>query len=248
MDEEDHGLFNKEASRSHNRRMKCCLLTVVLLLAISVVLSTVVIGLGAAYGLKLWGNNCGDTCMTESCVQLAATVISNMNASVDPCADFYNFSCGGWVQQNIIPPGRGLWGVFDQLNTRNQIRLKKLIESDVDSDIEAIQIARQLYSACTNLDAITKKSARPLLDIINSTGGWSLIGQLAGNCRHLSLCVHCVCIVRGSSARPSPSSSPPPFRQVDVYLMFQFRCRMGQWRRHRRRTVNRTYYRKQASV
>ncbi|CAI8048838.1 Endothelin-converting enzyme 2, partial [Geodia barretti] len=31
-------------------------------------------------------------CMTESCVTLAALVLDNMDRSIDPCEDFYNFS------------------------------------------------------------------------------------------------------------------------------------------------------------
>ena len=44
-------------------------------------------------------------CMTPSCVKLAASVLSSMNESVDPCQDFYNFTCGGWNDDNIVPPG-----------------------------------------------------------------------------------------------------------------------------------------------
>ena len=47
-------------------------------------------------------------CTTESCIQLAALVLSNMNQSVDPCEDFYNFSCGGWEATHRIPQGVGV--------------------------------------------------------------------------------------------------------------------------------------------
>ena len=44
-------------------------------------------------------------CMTESCVTLAALVLDNMDRSIDPCDDFYNFTCGGWEATNIVPEG-----------------------------------------------------------------------------------------------------------------------------------------------
>ena len=44
-------------------------------------------------------------CMTESCVTLAALVLDNMDQSINPCEDFYNFSCGGWEATNVVPEG-----------------------------------------------------------------------------------------------------------------------------------------------
>ena len=44
-------------------------------------------------------------CTTAQCVSLSAAVFAALNESVDPCEDFYEFSCGGWESTNIIPEG-----------------------------------------------------------------------------------------------------------------------------------------------
>ena len=61
------------------------------------------IGLGVATNRATAGTT--GTCLTEECVQLAALVLSRMDTSVNPCQNFYNFSCGRWMRDNIIPTG-----------------------------------------------------------------------------------------------------------------------------------------------
>ena len=45
------------------------------------------------------------TCLTPECVKLAASVLAAIDQTVDPCTDFYKFSCGNWIQNTVIPPG-----------------------------------------------------------------------------------------------------------------------------------------------
>ena len=44
-------------------------------------------------------------CLTPGCIQLSAQIAAAINQSADPCQDFYQFSCGGWVKDNITPVG-----------------------------------------------------------------------------------------------------------------------------------------------
>jgi len=30
--------------------------------------------------------------------------VSALNRAADPCEDFYEFSCGGWIRNNPLPP------------------------------------------------------------------------------------------------------------------------------------------------
>ena len=46
-----------------------------------------------------------DVCLTDGCIQLSAQITASLNQSVDPCENFYQFSCGNWERTNIIDPG-----------------------------------------------------------------------------------------------------------------------------------------------
>lgn len=76
------------------------------------------VALGAALGVTVTvgrqsvsngdhGNGDGDTevCLTTSCVEAAAFILQNIDTDIDPCTDFYNFTCGKWAMKNVVPAG-----------------------------------------------------------------------------------------------------------------------------------------------
>jgi predicted metalloendopeptidase len=117
-----------------------------------------------------------NVCLSGECVELAFNVIKGMNRSVDPCVDFYQFTCGGWDYANVLPEGYGIWSKFGILNKRNHIAIKKLLDGSELNDVRAIKLARNVYKSCMDLTGLTYQGAEPILRLINSTGGWDLIG------------------------------------------------------------------------
>jgi len=51
-----------------------------------------------------------------------------VNRSVDPCANFYQYACGGWMTANPLPSDASRWGRFDALQDRNRMVLKDVLE------------------------------------------------------------------------------------------------------------------------
>jgi len=47
-----------------------------------------------------------DICMSEECVRLSSQISRYMDMSVDPCEDFYSFTCKGFKEDSIIPFGQ----------------------------------------------------------------------------------------------------------------------------------------------
>src|SRR5581483_3138278 len=53
---------------------------------------------------------------------------SIVDKQTSPCADFYQYACGGWFDKNPIPADEASWGRFDELQSRNQDILRTILE------------------------------------------------------------------------------------------------------------------------
>ena len=82
-----------------------------------------------------------------------------LNRSVDPCANFYQYACGGWMTANPLPGDASRWGRFDALQDRNRMLLKEVLEAaavDRPNRSATDQKIGDFYAACMdekNLDA-----------------------------------------------------------------------------------------------
>ncbi|XP_053724409.1 endothelin-converting enzyme 1 isoform X1 [Synchiropus splendidus] len=114
-------------------------------------------------------------CLTEPCITVASTVMGALDRSVDPCHDFYDFACGGWVKNNPLPEGNSRWGPFSKLWENNMLVMKQLLENTTMKGLsKAEEKAQRYYQACMNEAKIEELGAKPLQELITQIGGWSL--------------------------------------------------------------------------
>ena len=73
------------------------------------------------------GHGHGNTCLVPTCIQLSATLLQNMNITVDPGEDFYEYACRGWGKIHQILDDKARYGAFSQLYDSNQITLKSVL-------------------------------------------------------------------------------------------------------------------------
>ena len=66
-------------------------------------------------------------CDSSGCLQAASSLVSAMDPSMDPCEDFHQYACGGWLKETPIQPGYLIWDRFQELSYKNMYILKNLI-------------------------------------------------------------------------------------------------------------------------
>jgi hypothetical protein len=92
-----------------------------------------------------------DICNTTACQTAGKLIRDAMNASVNPCDDFYSFACGGWMATHTIPKDKSTYNSFDALDETLQQSVKKeLSEPSKKSDSFSVVYASDLFKTCTD--------------------------------------------------------------------------------------------------
>jgi len=91
--------------------------------------------------------------------------VTAMDKSANPCVDFYQYTCGGWMKNNPIPADQARWSVYGKLYQDNQQFLWGILDqlSKQTSGRNANQQKiGDFFGACMDEAAVNKLGAAPL--------------------------------------------------------------------------------------
>eukprot|EP00731_Ephydatia_muelleri_P000105 Em0001g105a len=166
----------------NKKRRRVAALTVGLIVTI-VLAVVVIVALSASLGVmnqrSQTTSSTSQVCQSQECIKLSAAIISALDETVDPCQDFYNFSCGNWVQNNVIPDSVSSYNQYTLLSSLNSQNVRAaILQLQGTAGAQAIQKLKDLYASCTSATGSTIQF--PLMQILLQIGGWALLNSSNG--------------------------------------------------------------------
>ena len=98
--------------------------------------------------------------------KIAGVNPANIDNSVDPSVDFYDYACGGWMKANPIGDEYSRYGSFDALAENNKLQLKTLFEELAQSKQEQGSVGqkvRDLYLLGMDSARRNREGAQPVM-------------------------------------------------------------------------------------
>jgi putative endopeptidase len=94
-----------------------------------------------------------------------------LDRAADPCHDFYQFACGGWLAKTEIPADKSRWSRgFSEIQERNEKELRRILEDAAKNPgQDAVnQKIGSFYGACMDETAVEKAGIKPIRGLLTN--------------------------------------------------------------------------------
>lgn len=109
-------------------------------------------------------------CNTKECVKLSATIMNYINPKINPCDDFYNFTCGNFItsEHHSTP--------FQELQKTSEKLINHIISEKLEGPLpQPLILQRKFYKKCLNLTEIEEDNDNTLINLLQKLDLWPIL-------------------------------------------------------------------------
>ncbi|XP_050528003.1 neprilysin-2-like [Daktulosphaira vitifoliae] len=118
-------------------------------------------------------------CVSEGCVKSAASILANVDKTVNPCDDFYQFACGKFTTGALVDDDKASRTTYSAVNRMVEDKIRHVLEEPINQlDSIHSKLAKQIYATCMDEQTLEKRGTQPLREILSKIGEWPV---LSGN-------------------------------------------------------------------
>ncbi|RUS82677.1 hypothetical protein EGW08_009580, partial [Elysia chlorotica] len=118
------------------------------------------------------------TCLSDKCVNAASRLKDYMDESVDPCDNFYEYACGGWMRRASLEPTENMRDMFTDVEDDFYRNMRYLLEERFSKDDPKFErLPREFYRGCMNLARINDRGNQPFLEFLDKVGEFPTLAE-----------------------------------------------------------------------
>eukprot|EP00833_Pecoramyces_ruminatium_P015963 jgi/Orpsp1_1/1189995/evm.model.d7180000076008.1 len=168
-----------------------------------------------------------NVCNSPECEEISKYILNYLDTSINPCDDFFQFTCGKWLNENEIPDDKKSIGVFSDGQLQNQEILHEIFESnyipnsnytlaDQENDKIIFNKLKNFYNSCMDTNKINSKGREPLVNFLNTFK----INEYKGNLKNVDTLTSLIAEIHnyGSYAFFSMDTSKDPMDPTKFVL------------------------------
>jgi putative endopeptidase len=111
-----------------------------------------------------------------------------IDSSLDPCTDFYKYSCNKWLSSNPIPPDQVFWSTGSGLELWNEGILRETLEAASKNDSSRSAVQQKIgdyWASCMDESGIEATGLKPLQLELDRIAGLKSKSQMTLEIAHL---------------------------------------------------------------
>ncbi|KAK6736899.1 hypothetical protein RB195_019534 [Necator americanus] len=113
---------------------------------------------------------------TSAGYEIASDMLrTSINFSVDPCMDFFKFTCGNWLANHPIPRDKSRYSQFMNLSDKVAKEMREIFESKEMFGSNSMNTLKTVYTKCMNKKELNAIGSKKLIASIKNYGVWPIL-------------------------------------------------------------------------